>query len=162
MTNSEPTSRFLRACHQLQVDATPVWLMRQAGRYMGEYRALRAKYSMLELIETPELACEITLQPINAFNLDAAIIFADILPPLIGMGLNLEFVPGKGPVIANPIDGPASISALRTPPAKEFLGSTINAVKMVSKELDSRDIPLIGFAGAPFTLASYAIEGGGS
>ena len=162
MTNNEPKSRFLRACHRLPVDATPVWLMRQAGRYMEEYRALRAQYSMLDLIQTPELAAEVTLQPINAFDLDAAIIFADILPPLIGMGLNLEFVPGKGPVIYNPIDNPADIAALQTPPAEEFLSSTIEAVNIVSAELEPRGLPLIGFAGAPFTLASYAIEGGGS
>jgi uroporphyrinogen decarboxylase len=162
MTNKEPESRFLRASRRLPVDATPVWLMRQAGRYMGEYRALRAKYSMLELIQTPELACEVTLQPVKAFDLDAAIIFADILPPLIGMGLNLEFVPGKGPVIHNSIAGPEDIAALRTPPAEEYLGSTITAVKLVSSDLNSRGIPVIGFAGAPFTLASYAIEGGGS
>ena len=162
MSSSEPISRFLRACHRLPVDATPVWLMRQAGRYMEEYRALRAKYSMLELIQTPELAADVTMQPINAFDLDAAIIFADILPPLIGMGLNLEFVPGKGPVIYNPIDTPDDIDQLRTPPAEGYLGSTIEAVKIVSTELAPRGIPLIGFAGAPFTLASYAIEGGGS
>ncbi len=162
MTNNEPKSRFLRACRRLPVDATPVWLMRQAGRYMEEYRALRAQYSMLDLIQTPELAAEVTLQPINAFDLDAAIIFADILPPLIGMGLNLEFVSGKGPVIYNPIDGPKDIAQLQTPPAEETLAPTIAAVKLVSGELEPRGIPLIGFAGAPFTLASYAIEGGGS
>jgi uroporphyrinogen decarboxylase len=162
MTNYEPKSRFLRACQRLPADATPVWLMRQAGRYMEEYRALRAKYSMLELIQTPELAAEVTLQPIKAFDLDAAIIFADILPPLIGMGLELEFVPEKGPVIHNPIDGPEDIAALRTPPAEEFLFTTIQAVEMVSAELDVDQTPLIGFAGAPFTLACYAIEGGGS
>ncbi len=162
MTNNEPKSRFLRACRRLPVDTTPVWLMRQAGRYMSEYRALRAKYSMLELIQTPELAAEVTMQPVDAFDLDAAIIFADILPPLIGMGLDLEFVPGKGPVIHNPISAPADIAGLRTPPAEEFLGSTIAAVQLVSSALEPRRIPLIGFAGAPFTLASYAIEGGGS
>jgi len=162
MTNNEPNSRLLRACRRLTVDATPVWLMRQAGRYMQEYRDLRAQYSMLELIQTPELAAEVTLQPINALELDAAIIFADILPPLMGMGLDLEFVLGRGPVIHNPIDTPANIAALRTPPAEEFLGSTIAAVKLVNNELETRGIPLIGFAGAPFTLASYAIEGGGS
>lgn len=162
MTNKEPTSRFMRACCCLPVDATPVWLMRQAGRYMQEYRALRAKYSMLELIQTPELAAEVTLQPINAFDLDAAIIFADILPPLIGMGLKLEFVPGKGPVIHNPICNPEDIDQLGTPPAEEFLTPTLEAIKIVSAELEPRRIPLIGFAGAPFTLASYAIEGGGS
>jgi uroporphyrinogen decarboxylase len=162
MTKPEPTSRFLRACHQLPVDATPIWLMRQAGRYMAEYRALRQKYSMLDLIQTPELAAEITLQPINAFNLDAAIIFADILPPLIGMGLNLEFIPGKGPVIHNPIKTTYDIEMLATPVAEENLSGTLEAIKIVTNQLEPRGVPLIGFAGAPFTLASYAIEGGGS
>lgn len=162
MTNSEPTSRFLRACHRLPVDATPVWLMRQAGRYMSEYRELRAEHSMLETINTPELAAEVTLQPMQAFDLDAAIIFADILPPLIGMGLELEFVPGKGPVIHNPISSPEDINRLETPPAEDTLGPTLEAIEIVTRELEPRDIPLIGFAGAPFTLASYAIEGGGS
>jgi uroporphyrinogen decarboxylase len=136
--------------------------MRQAGRYMAEYRALRARHSMLEMITSPELAAEVTLQPINAFDLDAAIIFADILPPLIGMGLDLEFVPGKGPVIHNPISTPEDITRLETPSAEDTLGPTLAAIKIVTKELETRDIPLIGFAGAPFTLASYAIEGGGS
>lgn len=162
MTNSEPTSRFLRACQRLPVDATPVWLMRQAGRYMAEYRTLRAKHDMLEMINTPVLAAEVTLQPIDAFDLDAAIIFADILPPLIGMGLDLEFVPGKGPVIHNPISSPKDINRLKTPPAEEKLSPTLEAIKIVTKELEPKNIPLIGFAGAPFTLASYAIEGGGS
>jgi len=152
----------LRACHLLPVDATPIWLMRQAGRYMANYRALREKYSMLEMIQSPELACEVTLQPINAFDLDAAIIFADILPPLIGMGLKLEFHPGKGPVIHNPIRTTYDIDLLGTPPADERLAPTLEAIKLVTAELAPRGIPLIGFAGAPFTLASYAIEGGGS
>ncbi len=162
MKKQEPQERFLRACKRLPVDATPIWLMRQAGRYMSEYRDLRAKYSMLDLIQNPELAAEVTLQPINAFNLDAAIIFADILPPLIGMGLKLEFVKGEGPVIYNPIRSRADVEKLTTPPAVEGLKSTLEAIKIVVAELASRDIPLIGFAGAPFTLASYAIEGGGS
>jgi uroporphyrinogen decarboxylase len=161
-SNTESASRFLRACHRLPVDATPIWLMRQAGRYMAEYRALRETYSMLELIRNPELAAEVTLQPINAFDLDAAIIFADILPPLIGMGLDLEFVPGKGPVIHNPIRTTADIDKLETPPAENFLYPTLEAIRLVRVELDPHDIPLIGFAGAPFTLACYAIEGGGS
>jgi uroporphyrinogen decarboxylase len=136
--------------------------MRQAGRYMSEYRELRAEHSMLETINTPELAAEVTLQPMQAFDLDAAIIFADILPPLIGMGLELEFVPGKGPVIHNPISSPEDINRLETPPAEDTLGPTLEAIEIVTRELEPRDIPLIGFAGAPFTLASYAIEGGGS
>lgn len=136
--------------------------MRQAGRYMPEYRALRAKHSMLEMIHTPELAAEVTLQPIKAFDLDAAIIFADILPPLMGMGLELEFVNGVGPVIHNPIQTLEDIDALATPPAEEALGGTLEAIQMVTTELKPLGIPLIGFAGAPFTLASYAIEGGAS
>lgn len=162
MNASEPTSRFLRACHRLPVDATPIWLMRQAGRYMAEYRAIREKHSMLEVIRTPALAAEITLQPIQAFELDAAIIFADILPPLIGMGLELEFVPGKGPVIHNPVRTNRDIDLLATPPAEETLAPTLEAITRVTAELAPRDLPLIGFAGAPFTLACYAIEGGGS
>ena len=156
------TSTFLRACRREPVDHTPIWLMRQAGRYMPEYRAIRAKHSMLEVIRTPELAAEITLQPINAFGMDAAIIFSDILPPLVGMGLNLEFVKGEGPVIYNPIRTVADIEALQTPPAEENMGFTLEAIRLVAAELTPRGVPLIGFAGAPFTLASYAIEGGGS
>ncbi len=153
--------RFLKACRREPVDATPVWFMRQAGRYMPEYRAVRAKHSMLDVIRTPELACEITLQPIRAFDLDAAIIFADILPILIGMGLELEFVKGEGPVLHNPLRTPAEVDALRVPPAQENLPYTLEAIRLVRRELDNQ-VPLIGFSGAPFTLASYAIEGGGS
>jgi uroporphyrinogen decarboxylase len=153
--------RFLRACRREAVDATPIWLMRQAGRYMAEYRALRQRYSILELIKNPELAAEITLQPIRAFNLDAAIIFADILPPLEGMGLRLEFVKGDGPIIHNPLRTTADIEALVVRPAEETLTFTLEAVRLARAELHGR-APLIGFAGAPFTLASYAIEGGSS
>jgi uroporphyrinogen decarboxylase len=153
--------RFLKACRREPVDVTPIWLMRQAGRYMAEYRAVRARHSMLDVIRTPELACEITLQPVKTFDLDAAIIFADILPILIGMGLDLEFVKGEGPVINNPIAGPADVQALRTPPTEENLPYTLDAIRLVRRELDGK-VPLIGFSGAPFTLASYAIEGGGS
>ena len=158
----EPTTRFLRACHGLSVDATPVWLMRQAGRYMTEYRQIRAQHGMLEVIRTPELAAEVTLQPIDAFELDAAIIFADILPPLVGMGLELEFVKSTGPVIHNPITTTDDVDQMTTPPAEETLGPTLEAIRLAVKELAPRGIPLIGFAGAPFTLASYAIEGGSS
>ncbi|MFW6183318.1 MAG: uroporphyrinogen decarboxylase family protein, partial [Chloroflexota bacterium] len=161
--SSEPTSRFLRACRRLSVDATPIWLMRQAGRYMPEYRQIRARHSMLEVLGNPQLAAEITMQPIEAFDLDAAIIFADILPPLIGMGLDLEFVKGEGPRIHNPLTRPYDIDMLATPPAEATrLASTLEAIRIVSDELQTRELPLIGFAGAPFTLASYAIEGGGS
>ena len=158
----EPVAPFLRACQRLPTDYTPVWFMRQAGRYMAEYRELRAKYTLLEMIQSPELAAQVTLQPIQAFDLDAAIIFADILPPLVGMGLQLQFVKGEGPQIDNPIRRTYDIDRLATPPAQETLGATLEAIRLVTAELAPRNIPLIGFAGAPFTLASYAIEGGTS
>lgn len=136
--------------------------MRQAGRYMAEYRAVRAQHTMLEVIGTPELAAQVTLQPIDSFGFDAAIIFSDILPPLIGMGLHLEFVKGEGPCIYNPITRPYDIDLLATPPAEESMHATLAAITIVAGELTPRGVPLIGFAGAPFTLASYAIEGGSS
>jgi uroporphyrinogen decarboxylase len=136
--------------------------MRQAGRYMPEYRAIRARVSMLDAIRTPEIAHEITLQPVNTLGVDAAILFSDILPPLIGMGLDLDFVAGEGPQIGNPLRTASAIEQLRTPPAEEALGFTFDAIRLIVRDLEPRGIPLIGFAGAPFTLASYAIEGGGS
>ncbi|MBI1279202.1 MAG: uroporphyrinogen decarboxylase [Anaerolineaceae bacterium] len=160
--HSLENSLFLRACRRQPTDATPIWLMRQAGRYMVEYRRLREKHTILEMIKTPELACEVTLQPINAFDLDAAIIFADILPPLEGMGLELDFIKGEGPTIYNPIRNEADVERLRVLPPEETLRFTLDAIKLARQELDLRGIPLIGFSGAPFTLASYAIEGGSS
>ena len=163
MTNvPERTDRFSRACGLLPVDCTPVWLMRQAGRYMPEYRQIRARHTILEIIQNPELACEVTLQPVKAFAVDAAIIFADILPPLIGMGLELEFVKGEGPQINNPLRRVLDIDMLGTPPATATLSPTLEAIRLATRELKPKGIPLIGFAGAPFTLASYAVEGGGS
>jgi uroporphyrinogen decarboxylase len=153
--------RLVRACRREAVDATPIWLMRQAGRYMAEYRALRERYSILELIKTPDLATEVTLQPLKAFNLDAAIIFADILPILEGMGLKLEFVKGDGPMVGNPVRTAADVEALVVRPPEEALGYTLEAIRQVRRELAGK-APLIGFSGAPFTLASYAIEGGSS
>jgi uroporphyrinogen decarboxylase len=158
----EPTSLFLRACRRLSVERTPVWLLRQAGRYQPEYRALRERYSLLELVRTPELAARVTLQPIESFGLDAAIVFSDILPPLVGMGLDLEFVQGDGPRIGNPISSPRDVDLLGTPPAEETMAGTLEAIRIVRRELEPKDVPVIGFAGAPFTLASYAIEGGTS
>ncbi|MCC7448524.1 MAG: uroporphyrinogen decarboxylase [Anaerolineae bacterium] len=155
-------SRFLRACRREVTDATPVWFMRQAGRYMPEYRAVREKYTMLQAISTPEVAYQITMQPINAFHLDAAIIFADILTPLIGMGINLDFVKGEGPQIDNPIRATRDVDRLGTPPADETMPFMMESIRMAVADLNPRNIPLIGFAGAPFTLASYAVEGGGS
>ncbi|HLG09007.1 MAG TPA: uroporphyrinogen decarboxylase [Gaiellaceae bacterium] len=160
--DTEPTSPFLRACRGLPAERTPVWLLRQAGRYQPEYRALREKHSMLELIRTPELAAQVTLMPIEAFGFDAAIVFSDILPPLVGMGLDLEFVKGDGPRIGNPIAEPRDVDLLGTPPAEETMQGTLGAIALVRQELEPRDVPVIGFAGAPFTLASYAIEGGTS
>jgi uroporphyrinogen decarboxylase len=159
---TEPEQPFLRACRGLPADRTPVWLLRQAGRYMPEYRALREKHSMLELIRTPELAAEVTLMPVNAFGMDAAIVFSDILPPLVGMGLDLDFVKGDGPRIGRPIESTRDVDLLATPPAEETMAGTLEAIRLVRAELEPRGIPVIGFAGAPFTLASYAIEGGTS
>ena len=115
---------------------------------------------MLDLIRTPELAAEVTLQPIDAFGFDAAIIFSDILPPLVGMGFELDFVRGVGPHIANPIERAYDVDVLGTPPAEETMAGTLEAIRLVARELGPRGVPVIGFCGAPFTLASYAIEGG--
>jgi uroporphyrinogen decarboxylase len=162
VTESEPTATFLRACRRLPVARTPVWLLRQAGRYMPEYRAVRERHSMLEVVRTPELAAQVTLMPVDAFGLDAAIVFSDILPPLVGMGLELDFVAGDGPRIGNPISRPRDVDVLAAPPAEETMTGTLEAIALVRAELEPRDVPVIGFAGAPFTLASYAIEGGSS
>jgi uroporphyrinogen decarboxylase len=150
--------RFLKACRREAVDCTPVWFMRQAGRYMAEYRAIRARHTLLEICAQPELAAEVTLQPVRAR--DAAILFA-VLLPLRPMGIRLEFAKGEGPVIHNPIGSRADVAALRVIDPCEELRPVLDAVKLVRRELDGRT-PLIGFAGAPFTLASYLIEGGSS
>jgi uroporphyrinogen decarboxylase len=160
--DAEPTSLVLRAYRGLPTERTPVWLLRQAGRYLPEYRALRERHAMLELIRTPELAAQVTLQPVEILGVDAAIVFSDILPPLIGMGLDLDFVQGDGPRIANPISSPRDVDLLATPPAEETMAATLETIRIVKDELEPRGVPVIGFAGAPFTLASYAIEGGTS
>jgi uroporphyrinogen decarboxylase len=152
--------RFLKACRREPVDATPVWFMRQAGRYMSEYRRLREKHSILDLCKTPELAAQVTMQPIDRFTLDAAIIFADILLPLEPMGLSLEFAEGEGPIIHNPVRDRAAVERLKAIDDTE-LQYVMDAISLTRERLAGR-VPLIGFAGAPFTLASYAIEGGGS
>ena len=151
--------RFLRACRREPVDRTPVWFMRQAGRYMAEYRALREKHTLLELCRTPELAVEVTLQPIRAIGFDAAILFSDLLIPLAPMGIPFDFQAGEGPVIQAPVRSAADVAALRRIEPREELGMVLEAVRLLRRELE---VPLIGFAGAPFTLASYAIEGGHS
>ena len=123
---------------------------------MPEYRALRERHGILDIIRAPELAAEVTLQPIRAFGFDAAIIFADILPPLVGMGLELAFSDGDGPRISNRITGPRDVDRLGTPPAEETMPHTLAAIRIVARELEASGTPLIGFAGAPFTLACYA------
>jgi uroporphyrinogen decarboxylase len=153
--------RFLNACRRKPVDCTPVWFMRQAGRYMEEFRAVRKKHSLLEVAKTPALAVEVTLQPIKKLDLDAAIIFADILLPLEPMGIRLEFQKGEGPVIHNPVRNKSDVEALRNIDPDTDLSFVADAIRMARAELDGK-IPLIGFSGAPFTLASYLIEGGHS
>jgi uroporphyrinogen decarboxylase len=144
--------RFLRACRREPLDVPPVWFMRQAGRYMPQYRALREKYSLLELCRHPELAVEVTLQPLDVLDVDAAILFSDLLLPFMPMGLEFDFVKGEGPSISNPIRSVSDVDRLARFESRESLAHVLEAIR----------VPLIGFGGAPFTLASYAIEGGPS
>ncbi|NCC35435.1 MAG: uroporphyrinogen decarboxylase, partial [Chloroflexia bacterium] len=155
------TRLLIRACRREPVERTPIWLMRQAGRYMSVYRAVRERHGFLQMVKQPDVAAEVTLQPIEAFGMDAAIIFADILPPLEGLGLQLTFEKGEGPVIHNPIRVPADIAALRPYEPEAVSGYTLEALRIVRAALPETTA-LFGFSGAPFTLASYAIEGGGS
>lgn len=152
-------SKFIETLRGRKSETPPVWLMRQAGRYLPEYRKLREGNSMLQMVMTPELACEVTLQPLRRFPLDAAIIFADILTPLIGMGANLDFKKGEGPVIDNPVRNARDVDNLRLPDPRESTGYTLDAIRLVVRELGGKT-PLIGFCGAPFTLACYLVEGG--
>lgn len=161
LSKTPSNSRFLKACRREPVDATPVWFMRQAGRYMPEYRMLREKHSLLELCRQPDLATEVTLQPVRRIEVDAAILFSDLLLPLEPMGLRFDFVKGEGPQLECPIQTPADVDRLRDFEPREKLGYVLDAIRLVQGELAGR-VPLIGFAGAPFTLASYAIEGGHS
>ena len=157
----ELRSRFLRACYRMPVDATPVWFMRQAGRYMAEYRAIREKFTLLGMVEQPELAAEVTLQPVKAHGVDAAILFADILLPIVPMGFNLEFAKGEGPKINNPFRTEADLKRIQKINASTDLGHVMQAIRILRTEL-SEEVALIGFSGAPFTVASYIIEGGPS
>jgi uroporphyrinogen decarboxylase len=152
--------RFLRACRRQPTDCTPVWFMRQAGRYMPEYRALREKHSLLDLCKNPELSLEVTMQPLR-LGVDAAILFADILLPLEPMGAPFEFAKGEGPVVHAPIATRAQIDALRVIYPEDGLGYVLDSIRLIKRELTGK-LPLIGFAGAPFTLASYLVEGGKS
>jgi uroporphyrinogen decarboxylase len=151
------SDRFLRALRGEPVDTTPVWIMRQAGRYLPEYRATRAKAGdFLTLCKTPELACEVTLQPIDRLGVDAAILFSDILIPLDPMGMKLGF-PNEGPRL-EPVRDEAGVRALRVPNAEETMPFVMDAVRLIRRALDGK-VPLIGFAGAPFTMLTYAVEG---
>jgi uroporphyrinogen decarboxylase len=157
---SAPDSNFVRACKSQAVDRTPVWFMRQAGRYMPEYRAIRKHHSLLEICKKPALAAEVTITAAEILGIDAAIIFADLLLPLEVMGLPFHFSAGEGPVIEKPVRNKEDIANLRTDRAAD-LGYVSEAVSLVAKHFADR-VPVIGFCGAPFTLASYMIEGGAS
>jgi uroporphyrinogen decarboxylase len=153
-------SLLVRACKKLPTEATPVWFMRQAGRYMAEYREVRKHHSLVEICKKPALAAEVTITAAEALGVDAAIIFADLLLPLEVMGLPFQFTAGEGPVIERPLREAAGIHALRTDRAKDLMYVS-EAVAMVSNHFSGK-LPVIGFCGAPFTLASYMVEGGGS
>ncbi|TMD32879.1 MAG: uroporphyrinogen decarboxylase [Chloroflexi bacterium] len=154
MTPSTPL--FLRACRRERVERTPVWLMRQAGRSLPEYRALRERWTLEDIVSQPELCAEVSLQPVLRLGVDAAVMFADIMLPLRAMGIDFELVESVGPVIADPIRTASAVEALRTPPASELVPQLVDAVRIVARE---SSVPVICFAGGPFTLASYAIEG---
>jgi uroporphyrinogen decarboxylase len=151
----------MKAVRREVTDTTPVWIMRQAGRYLPEYMAVRSKVTFMELCKTPELACEVTVSARQILGVDAAILFADLLPILEPMGLNLEYQKGEGPVIHNPIHTGRDVDRVRALDAMDSVDYVFQAIRMIRQALPN-DIPLLGFAGAPFTLASYCIEGGGS
>jgi uroporphyrinogen decarboxylase len=154
--------RFLRALLREPVDITPVWMMRQAGRYLPEYRETRRKAgSFMDLCTNPELACEVTLQPLERFPLDAAILFSDILTIPDAMGLGLHFEEGEGPRFSTPLRDERQIRSLGVPDPEQELGYVMDAVRLIRRELDGR-VPLIGFSGSPWTLATYMVEGGSS
>lgn len=154
-------SRLMKACRREPVDCTPVWIMRQAGRYLPEYMAVRNTVTFIELCKTPELAAQVTLDAQRILGVDAAILFADLLPMLEPMGVDLEYQKGEGPVIHNPLREAGEVDRIRELEDVSSLQFTFDAVKLIRRDLPA-DIPLLGFAGAPFTLASYVIEGGGS
>jgi len=152
---------FLKACRGEEVPYTPIWIMRQAGRYLPEYHTVRSKGSFLDLCKTPENAAEVTLQPVDILGVDAAILFSDILVPLEPMGMKLEFIESRGPVLSNPIRSQQEVDALRIPEPEEDLPYVLETIRILRREL-AQKVPLIGFSGAPFTLATYMIEGGSS
>ncbi|MEX2324731.1 MAG: uroporphyrinogen decarboxylase, partial [Nitriliruptoraceae bacterium] len=159
MTNSVADSAFLRACRGLPHDRVPVWFMRQAGRALEEYRQVRHEHSFEQVVRTPELAAAVTMQPVRRYGVDAAILFSDIVTPLQGIGLDIKIKPGVGPIVANPIRTRADLERLRGLEPTDDIPYVLDTVSLLVNELQ---VPLIGFAGAPFTLASYLIEGGPS
>lgn len=154
-------TNFLKACRGEEVSHTPVWFMRQAGRYLPDYHKVRGKVSFLELCKTPELAAEVTLQPVDLLGFDAAILFSDILVTLEAMGVPLTFEEKKGPVLPEPVRTEADVEKLIVPDPVDKLGFVMDTIRLLRKEL-AQKVPLIGFAGAPFTLATYMVEGGSS
>jgi len=150
---------FLKACRGEETEYTPIWMMRQAGRYLPDYQKVRGKVTFLELCKNPELCVEVTLQPIDILNMDAAILFSDILIPLEAMGAPLEFHEGKGPVFLQTVRNSADLDKLSIPDPIEKTGFVMETIRLLRRELK---VPLIGFAGAPFTCATYLIEGGSS
>lgn len=150
---------FLQACRGEKTDYTPIWMMRQAGRYLPEYQKVRGNVTFLELCKSPELCVEVTLQPIDILNMDAAILFSDILIPMEAMGAELEFHEGLGPIFPNVVRDTKTLNELIVPDAEETMGFVMETIRLLRKELK---VPLIGFAGAPFTCATYLIEGGSS
>ena len=165
-SHADTSSRFVRACLRRPVDRTPVWFLRQAGRYMPEYMAVRKRHSLLEICRTPQIAAEVTITAAERLGVDAAIIFADLLLPFTPMGLDFEFVNGEGPVVHQPVRSLEHIQALRTDRADELIYVS-QAIELVAKHFaeprpDGDTLGIIGFIGAPFTLASYMIEGGSS
>jgi len=147
---------FLRACRGEKVEYTPVWIMRQAGRYLKEYQKIRKRVDFLTLCKTPELAAQVTIQPIDALGVDAAILFSDILIPVEAMGMGLKFYEGRGPVLRNPVSDRAAVDRLLLPDPEEKLDFVMETIRIIRNELE---VPLIGFSGAPFTLSTYMIEG---
>src|SRR5262245_41588688 len=153
--------RLIRACRRQEVDRAPVWMMRPAGRYMPAYRALRARYDFMTMCKTPEIAAEVSLQPYDILGVDGVMMLSDMLVPAEAMGMNLDIVESKGPVLENPIRTGAQIDKLLIPDPVETMPFVLETIRLLRKRLD-HEAPLIGFAGAPFTLASYMVEGGGT
>src|SRR2546428_10351916 len=151
-------ARFLAACQQRRSDATPIWFMRQAGRCLAQYRELRHRYDILTMAKTPELCAQVTLMPVEQFRVDGAVLYADIMLPLEGMGISLEIQPDIGPIIHNPVRTMQDVEALRVIDAEESTPYVIEAIRLVRNELEGKQA-VIGFSGAPFTLACYMIEG---